>query len=165
MDLEVEKKVLEVSLTNATIDGSIPRGLLYSPDYLALSAANIHDFGERVRSLSPHAEDVITVDEDDRFVSSIKLVGNLTLGIFGPLHWVKVSVPVGEMATSPEPNHLGFFYDDIAKAAIQLESRSLPAVMSEDEDTFSRTLRIVLDEYGQELRLSDLSIEEQISAA
>lgn len=166
MDLRAEAKILEASLQDFAVGNKMPRELLSVPDHLAVQAEDITDFEKRVKALIPHiehAKDVVTIDVQGRFLTSIKIAGGLSLGMFAPVRWVQVLEPKSPRSSWPGPDHLSFYYADLDKAESRLNSRGIHYSLGEAEDAYNPCLRLVIDAYGHELRITDEPIEEFLS--
>lgn len=166
MNLRAEAKILEASLQDFAIGNEIPRELLSVPDHLAVQAEDITDFEERVKALVPHVEhteDVITIDVQGRFLTSVKIAGGLSLGMFAPVRWVQVLEPKSPRSSWPGPDHLSFYYADLDRAESRISSRRIRYSIGETEDSENPCLRLVIDAYGHELRITDEPIEEFLS--
>ena len=141
----------------------IPWTWFAQPDYTAITAANIAEFDQMVKS--PEKEFIIFDREDEeRFSVAAKIAGSLDLGRLGSLRWVEISEP------TPEEQNIGligarsmqFYTDELEKTRYFLGIRGIPYEIIEDED--HAQINVVFDPEGNSFQLANKSMDAIASA-
>jgi len=134
MNYELESIALITTFAHYAQNKRLPLELFNSPDYVALNAADIYDFGQRVKETNAQAEQISVVEAEGRFVATIKLAGSLSMADLGKIRWIEIIEPTQEeqQLGLPSNDNLGFYYDDFEKARHILGAKGIRYWVEED---------------------------------
>lgn len=140
-----------------------PNELLIEPDNTAIKVADASDFNAELHALKPFAEQVVFTEMDWRFLAAAQLLVPLNLIPHWYIDWVEIQ--------EPKPEEIGkdfvglkygeFYFGDFGLAERKLRSRKI--AFDRKRDNSHRWLNIVINEQGQELRLTDTKLVETVS--
>lgn len=140
-----------------------PRELLTEPDHAAIKVADASDFDTKLHALKPFAEQVAFTEMDWRFLAAAQLLVPLSLMPHRYVDWIEI--------LEPKPEEVGkdfvglkygeFYFGNFGLAERKLRSRKI--TFDHRSDDSHRWLSIVINEHGQELRLTDTKLVETVS--
>jgi hypothetical protein len=106
------EQISKYSIALTTYEGThrLPAQIFQQPDHLALRTADIGEFEHVVRSLNDNAEQMTCVEDEGRFRVDAKMLGSVSLGIYGRVKWLEIIE-----GDSSGIDHTEFFFPDFSK--------------------------------------------------
>ncbi|HEY5550086.1 MAG TPA: hypothetical protein VIK37_02725 [Candidatus Saccharimonadales bacterium] len=142
-----------------------PPTLFQEPDHMMLKAADPMDFAEKVREIKPWTdnEEVAFMELDWRFLAMAHLAVPYVLAPSKHVDWLEIMEPKdAEGYDFIGVEYASFYYPDISKAEKLLAARSINVERLHDEPRQWRWLNVVMNNAGQELRISDTKLIEVV---
>ncbi|HLG91217.1 MAG TPA: hypothetical protein VI336_03625 [Candidatus Saccharimonadales bacterium] len=136
----------------------LPPALLQEPDHMMLKAADPVDFAEKVREIKPWTdkEEVAFMQLDWRFLAIARLVVPYTLASSRHVDWLEIMEPKEARGYDYiGVEYASFYYPDINKAEKLVSSQGIRVERLHDESRHWRWLNIIMNDSGQEVRISD----------
>lgn len=153
-------------LTRFVDSANFPHGLLSEPDHVVFKTTDPNDFGNKARAIKPWAEQVAFIQIDWRFLIAARMVVPLALGGHRHVDWVEIIESQDRETRPASADYVGleyaeFYYSDFNHAEQLIKGRGIK--IDRRADSSHRWLNIVMNENGQEVRLSDTKLVEVVS--
>ncbi|HEX5394791.1 MAG TPA: hypothetical protein VFW52_00285 [Candidatus Saccharimonadales bacterium] len=141
----------------------IPDSLLEEPDHMMLKTADPVDFAEKVRIIKPWTdeEQVAFMELDWRFLAMARLAVPFAITETRHADWLEIMEPKqAEGYDYIGVEYASFYHPDIYKAQKKLRARGISAERLHDESRGWKWLNIVINNSGQEVRITDTKLVE-----
>lgn len=141
----------------------IPQDFLTEPDHMMLKAAGPLDFAEKVREIKPWTdeEQVAFMELDWRFLAMARLAVPYAVTESKYADWLEIMEPKpAEGYDYIGVEYASFYHPDINKVHKRLKSKGVKVERLHDEPRRWRWLNIVINNSGQEVRISDTKLVE-----
>ena len=120
-DLNRELSNYSIALTTFESTHQLPSFILQEPDHLAIGTADIKEFAHAVKSLNDNVEQMVCVeDTEGRFRVSAKMLGSVSLGIYGRVKWLEVIE-----SEQSGIDHTEFYYPDFSRLLEKLRNKDI----------------------------------------
>jgi len=154
---------LEVYVTDlkAFVDRfNLPREWFKEPDHVAIKCQDAADYKAVIAGFSDGIVQQHEVSMNGRHLASALVAEGIPLGGFGSVQWLEVMEPrperVGQDVVGID--HTEFYYPDLA--AVQAQAIELGVEVQPESNPHHNWLTFVLNDRGQELKITDSRLAE-----